>query len=144
MKQTKVNNQQSVRRAIRFLPVITWMGVIFWSSSRTGDQLDAALPWIQQLFPYMVSFNWGHFVSYFILALLFDFAIGRKADKWRVKGLIVLLCFLYGVTDEYHQKFVEGRMSDTADLRNDTIGAALAVLSLKIPAVRRLWRKIAH
>jgi VanZ family protein len=144
MKQTDhIQKIKGTRSWLRFFPVIAWMAVIFIMSSRTGDDLGSILPWFQQFFPGMADFNWGHLIAYFILALLADFAIGRKADRWRFKLAIVLFCLLYGVSDEYHQSFVSGRTSDVMDLRNDTIGAALAVLVVKIPFVREKWRRIA-
>ncbi|MFC4100953.1 VanZ family protein [Paenibacillus xanthanilyticus] len=129
------------RRLLRFLPAFLWMGVIFLLSSRTGDEMNTFLPWFQALFPAMSGFDWGHFVAYFILAVAFDYGFGRSSDRLSFKLLIVLLCLLYGVSDEYHQSFVGGRSPDIHDLRNDMIGAALAVIFLAVPFVRRQWRK---
>lgn len=145
MKQMKAPEHPAAaslgRRLARFAPAVAWMGVIFYLSSRTGDELGSIVPFFQRLFPAMQSFDWGHFVAYFILALLLDFGFGPKAHQWRMKLLIILLCVLYGVTDEYHQSFVDGRMPDIIDIRNDGIGAALAVLLLRVPAINRYWRK---
>ena len=38
----------------------------------------------------------------------------------------VAICFLYGLSDEIHQLFVENRMFDPADLAADVMGAAVA------------------
>ncbi|MBJ6363260.1 VanZ family protein [Paenibacillus sp. GCM10012307] len=132
-----------LRRMLRWLPALIWMGVIFWLSSRTGEQLGSVLPIFKYILPWMESFDWGHFVAYFVLALAMDYGFGSKADAWRMKLLIVFLCFLYGVTDEFHQFFVDDRTPDMMDLRNDAIGAALAMLAIKIPFIRRMWRKVA-
>ncbi|MFB9330602.1 VanZ family protein [Paenibacillus aurantiacus] len=132
------------RRFIRLVPALLWMGIIFALSSRTGDEMNTFLPWFQAIFPAMSSFDWGHFVAYFVLALTFDYGFGRSGDRLIVKALIVFLCLLYGITDEFHQSFVGGRSPDIHDLRNDTIGAALAVICLAIPFVRRRWRKWAY
>jgi hypothetical protein len=145
MKQTETaSNSFRYRRLLRFLPAVAWMSVIFVLSSRTGDELNTLLPWFQKMFPFMEDFNWGHFVSYFILALTFDYGIGAKADRIHMKAVIVILCGLYGVTDEFHQSFVGGRMLDPLDLRNDLIGAALCTAVIAIPPIRRLWRKAAR
>ncbi|WP_051236556.1 VanZ family protein [Paenibacillus pinihumi] len=133
-----------VWRIARWLPAVIWMGVIFWLSSRTGEQLGSVLPFFKFILPWMESFDWGHFVAYFVLALTIDFGFGSKADSWRMKLLIIVLCFLYGVTDEFHQMFVDDRTPDVMDLRNDAIGAALAMLAIRIPFIRRLWRKVAR
>ena len=137
MKQTN----RSPRSWLRWLPAPLWMGVIFWLSSRTGDQLGGIMPWFQKFLPFMQSFDWGHFVAYFILALLLAYGFGARALRWRVRLLIVLLCVLYGISDEYHQSFVDGRTPDANDVRNDGIGAMLAMLALSVPFIRRLWTR---
>ncbi|RJX41809.1 hypothetical protein D3P09_03370 [Paenibacillus pinisoli] len=141
MSNTKKNWRG--RRLVRFIPALVWMAVIFALSSRTGDEVGSVLPLFQKLFPNMTDFNWGHFVSYFILAAALDYGFGSRSDKLVMKVVIVLLCGLYGVTDEYHQLFVDGRMMDIMDVRNDMIGAAAWTILVSIPVVRRKWRRIA-
>ncbi len=149
MKQTTPNNrnrsasQWTVRRLLRFIPAVVWMAVIFALSSRTGDEIGAFLPFFQRMFPFMTDFNWGHFVSYFILAMTLDYGIGAKADRLPVKAAIVLIAGLYGISDEYHQSFVGGRTPDWIDVRNDMIGAAIWTAAIAIPALRKRWRKLA-
>ncbi|MFX3633379.1 MAG: VanZ family protein [Candidatus Pristimantibacillus sp.] len=138
MKQT---NSMNFRKLLRFIPAIVWMIVIYLLSSQTGDDIGTLLPLFQKLFPSMVSFDWGHYLSYFILAVTIDYGIGRKADRFLFKAVIVALCGIYGVTDEYHQSFVGGRMPDPIDVRNDMIGALVWVLLVSIPPLRRVWRK---
>ncbi len=142
MKQIhKAASGDWLRRAARFIPAFIWMGVIYWLSSRTGDEIGSVLPLFQKLFPFMTDFNWGHFVAYFILAAAFDYGFGQRSDRFVFKLLIILLCGLYGVTDEYHQQFVGGRLMDAADLRNDMIGAAIWCLVVSIPFARARWRR---
>ncbi|MCR2804878.1 VanZ family protein [Paenibacillus soyae] len=128
---------------LRFIPALAWMGVIFALSSRTGDEINSVLPFFQKFFPGMTDFNWGHFVSYFILAAAFDYGFGRRADGIVLKLAIILLCGLYGVTDELHQSYVGGRMMDMKDIRNDMIGAAVWTIVISIPFVRKKWRRYA-
>ncbi|GLX68356.1 VanZ family protein [Paenibacillus glycanilyticus] len=136
-------NQTSKRRFPRFAPAVIWMIVIFGFSSRTGDQMNTMLPFFQKLFPHMASFDWGHFLAYFILAAAIDYGIGRKANKISYKLLIIIACGVYGITDEYHQSFVGGRMTDIMDIRNDMIGAAIWVILASIPMIKKRWRKAA-
>ncbi|WP_409341128.1 VanZ family protein [Paenibacillus sp. MBLB4367] len=135
-----------MRKAIRWLPSVIWMAVIFLLSARTADDMDSFLPFFQWLFPAMRSFDWGHFVAYFILSITFLWAIGGARPGWLMKAAAVGLCLLYGLSDEYHQSFVPGRMPDMLDIRNDLIGAAIAMLFVSIPLVRRayaaLYRKL--
>lgn len=141
MKQ--IDKHLLFRRLLRFVPAIVWMTVIFILSSRTSDEIDTFLPFLQRFFPFMEDFNWGHFVSYFILAMTIDYGIGANADRFWVKVVIVLLCGVYGITDEYHQSFVGGRMPDLMDIRNDLIGAAIWTVVVAWSPIRKLWRKIA-
>ncbi|MDQ6420870.1 VanZ family protein [Paenibacillus sp. LHD-117] len=131
----------SALRLFRFVPAVAWMTVIFILSSRTGDEINTMLPFFQRFFPGMTDFNWGHFVSYFLLAAAFDYGFGARSERWGMKVFIVVLCGLYGITDELHQSMVGGRMMDAADVRNDCIGAAVWTILVAIPPIKRLWRK---
>lgn len=132
-----------IRLWLRALPAILWMAAIYILSARTGDELGSWLPFFQEWFPGMMSFDWGHFAAYFILAWTYLLIFGIHGDRITVKVCVVLLCLLYGITDEWHQSFVPGRSPDWHDLRNDTIGAALAMLASMVPAIRRIYRKFA-
>jgi hypothetical protein len=131
-----------LRRAARWLAPVVWMAVIYALSSQPADDLDDMLPLFQRIFPGMADFNWGHYAAYFILALAFEFALGAASRRPLVKAAVVLVCVLYGATDEYHQSFVAGRTPDALDLLNDAIGAAAAVCFTALPGVRRVWRKL--
>jgi VanZ family protein len=130
-----------VKAFVRWLPAVVWMGVIFYLSSRTGESLNSLLPLFHLLFPQMQSFNWGHFFAYFFLSCTYYWGFLPRASGWKIKVLVVLLCGLYGISDEYHQSFVPGRTPDGMDIRNDMIGAALAMLFVSIPAVRKRLEK---
>lgn len=106
----------------RWIPSIIWMGVIFYLSSRTGSDL-------QGMFPFLDSFNFGHLIAYFILSLLFYWALQAHSVKARVdiRLIAVGLSVLYGLTDEWHQSFVPSRSPDPMDILNDFIGASAAM-----------------
>ena len=130
------------RSALRWLAPLVWMAVIFALSAQPADELEDMLPLFQRFFPGMADFDWGHYAAYFILALAFEFAIGARSRRPLVKLCVVLACVVYGVTDEYHQSFVPGRMPDLKDLLNDAIGAAAAVCFTALPGVRRIWSRL--
>jgi VanZ family protein len=126
-----------MRKLTDWLPAIVWMGVIYYLSSRTSDEMGGWLSVVQKWVPFIQGFDWGHFAAYFILALTYAWGMRRNGLSWANKSAVVLLCVLYGLTDEYHQMFVGGRTPDLTDIRNDAIGAVLAMLFITIPAVRK-------
>lgn len=132
-----------MNRALQWLPAVVWMAVIFYMSHQTGDDLGSFLPLFQKWFPAMESFDWGHFLAYFILALTYYWALLPKAYSFKGKAAVIVLCVVYGITDEFHQRFVEGRTPDFMDLRNDAIGAFIAMLIVSVPVMDRLLRGIA-
>ncbi|MEW9670961.1 VanZ family protein [Ammoniphilus sp. 3BR4] len=119
----------------RWLPSFGWMGVIFYLSARSGSEL-------QGMFPFFDSFNFGHVIAYFILAVLFYWALlpFQRKGKWDIRIIAILLCFVYGLTDEWHQSFVPGRMPDVLDIVNDIIGATLGMLAVTLIQKLRLKR----
>lgn len=117
-----------MRTKWRYVPALVCMLTIFFTSSRSGDQLDTVLPWVQKWFPALTDFNPMHYVAYFALGLTVAYAMGRRAATWLGCLLNVLLCVLYGLTDEWHQSYVPMRSPDPLDLLHDGIGAAAAGL----------------
>lgn len=112
-------------RLLRFLPVISVMGLIFYLSSLPGNTLPLVMPKV-------LSFDkLLHIFAYGVLAATALFAVPvelRQRRPLRVSLLIVLFCLLYGISDEAHQFFVPFRSPSCWDILADTIGASLAVL----------------
>ena len=72
----------------------------------------------------------GHALTFGILALacLFGLTGGRwRRVTGRMATVAALLAVVYGVSDEWHQAFVPGRMADIADVAADAVGAVVAV-----------------
>lgn len=95
---------------------------IYWLSDQT------TLP-VPKLFSFQDKIL--HAGAYFIMGIL----AWRSFKRLRTKPIILALlsvtfCSLYGMSDEWHQSFVEGRFSDIADWIADTSGAGLAVFLL--------------
>lgn len=122
-----LNRIRSVRW-LRWLPAVGWMAVIFALSARSGNELGSWLPSFQRLIPGLASFDPMHYVAYFILALTFGFAFGRRSGRATAIVLNVAMCTIYGVTDEWHQSFVPNRTPDILDIWHDAIGAAAGAL----------------
>lgn len=107
-------------------PVVLWMGLIFYASSLSGEEMPKfEIPYIDKLF---------HFVEYLILGFLLARASFHSSSVPRYKYIFlaaVAVAALYGASDEFHQRFVSGRSCDIFDLFSDVIGSAVgAGLSL--------------
>ncbi len=112
-----------VRHWLRLIPMILVMGIIFFLSNQPGETLS--LPDIPNIDKIL------HAGIYGLLALATLFAVGKKttfARPCQVSFLVVVFCFLYGMSDEYHQSFIAGRTPSIWDLCADTTGALLMVI----------------
>ena len=92
--------------------------------------------------PAGVSDTSGHSIGYAILGalLLRALAGGRWSGvTWGRSLAAIVLCTLYGVSDEFHQSFVPGRTPDRADVLADCVGAAIAVALIAAVAAARRW-----
>jgi len=99
-------------------PVVLWMALMFYSSSIKGEDIPKIdVPGIDKLF---------HFVEYFILGALLIRAFANSSDKANFKlifFLSILIASMYGVLDEFHQRFVSGRSPEIFDIVSDIIGS---------------------
>ena len=103
-------------RFILWLPVIVYMGVLFWLSSLH------TVPGI----PNDPENRLAHFAAYAGLAMvtLRAFADGEWRGVTAAAAIgAVTIASLYGVSDEYHQHFVPGRTFDVFDMVADALGA---------------------
>lgn len=111
-------------RRLASVAAIVWMGVIFALSSLPGSAVPGRFG------------SLGHFVLYAVLGVLYVLALPRTEPRWKVLVLAVTLASAYGITDEFHQHFVPGRMPDVLDWAVDTAGAASAVILVHLLSVR--------
>ena len=96
------------------------MGTIFFLSHQPGTKLQ--LPGIFGLD------KLAHGFMYATLAASMLYAAPRNAlllKPWRTGALVVFFCLLYGMTDEYHQAFIPGRVPSFGDIIADVAGASL-------------------
>ena len=105
----------------RWLPLLMMMGVIFYLSHLPGGSVH--LPHFRQ------SDKLAHAMAYCALGLSFLYALPQL---WRSRSLVlagisvVAFCFLYGITDEFHQSFVPGRDVSGGDVMVDVLGGLMA------------------
>ncbi|MCX7879190.1 MAG: VanZ family protein [Ignavibacteria bacterium] len=69
-----------------------------------------------------------HFIIYFIFGTTLIVAFTRYEKKSKAIFWIILIGFLYALSDEIHQKFVPGRSFEFLDLIADYIGIATSLL----------------
>jgi VanZ family protein len=127
---------------VRFLlPVIVWMGIIFFFSTRMRIQVspDSIINFI--------FFKTLHVLEYsFLYVLLFrSFKYTQPKEKvilWYVSAFVFTV--LYAGTDEIHQTFVPTREGALRDVIIDAGGAIIAWISIqqllpKMPRKLQEW-----
>lgn len=129
--------------------VVLWAAFIFFMSAHTGADLDDGAGLVAALKRWLTTAAApvfgpgtdivsvvGHFAEYLVLGALLFHALWRSAPqqrRWLLVVAAVGIASLYGVTDEFHQSFVPGRLCDPADWLTDTLGATVgAVLTAAI------------
>jgi VanZ family protein len=104
------------------------MALIFYLSAQeaVGPDLPA---WVRVV---------AHFGEYALLAALWVWALAPLLGR-RALLVAAAIAFVYALSDEYHQSFIEGRDADPLDVLVDAAGIAVAVSLLA--ASRPAWRR---
>ena len=71
----------------------------------------------------------AHMTEYFILAFLVFHILNYYHIKTNKYLLTFLFCFLYSMTDEYHQLMIEGRTGQFIDCLIDSAGCLIYLIS---------------
>lgn len=82
----------------------------------------------------------AHFIAYLVLGLLVSYAMKNEtfaASAWKRRGISLLICVAYAISDEFHQIFVPGRGPLLKDVLIDGSGAAIGIMLLA--GARKLW-----
>lgn len=108
---------------LRFVPPLALMALIFYLSAQ--PDLSSGLEWDRYLRKV------GHMAVFGLLALLWWRALGRA-------GIAAAIAIAYGITDEWHQSFVEGRTGSPVDVLINSAGVMLAIAAVR--ASRARWR----
>jgi VanZ family protein len=116
-------------------PVGAVMALIFWLSSQ--PVLPAP--------PGPLTDKEAHFGIYALLSAVWYRALAQRRLSGATAGrgsMAAIASTLYGVSDEWHQRFVPDRSSDVADLLADATGAfAAAVLIFAWGIIATRWRQ---
>ena len=154
MKEKRHRTCLASRKAVvaGWILVALWAGFIFFMSANTGDGLNDGTGIVSQIYRALHEFqaallgpdvdvvsSAAHFCEYAVFGALWANALRHHMPLRRAVALGIACVSLYGVTDEFHQLFVEGRMCDPVDWLVDTLGAALGALLAAL-----LLRRLAH
>jgi len=128
------------KNILRKIPAILIMVAIFMLSALPANQLPNAFDLNDKI---------KHFIAYFVLGI--SLCLWVPNSKWRTKPviwsvLVILICTIFGISDEFHQSFVPGRSgNDLGDLIADFIGGLaspfLYLLVLKIAIFGRVPKR---
>ena len=102
-----------------FLPLLIWMGVIFFFSSQGRVSIDDS-PLISFIF-----FKTLHLIEYCILYLLARVAFFHLSQSER---LAFFFSLIYAISDEVHQGFIATRDGNPRDVFIDLIGIAIGLI----------------
>ena len=99
-----------------WFPVILYSGIIFYVSSIPNVKTPLRGMQFDKILHIMVYVPFGF--------LLFRGICNTKTSVSRgmLLGIVFLISFLYGLSDEIHQSFVPGRNASIIDMIADTIG----------------------
>ena len=110
-------------RVARLAPMFCIMGAIFFLSHQPGDTF---------IMPPIVGLDkLVHMIVYGVLAGTMIWAFnypGTNYSPVKLALATIILCTLYGVSDELHQKFVPGRYPSPYDVVADGLGAVIVSL----------------
>ncbi|MER2120653.1 MAG: VanZ family protein [Solibacillus sp.] len=83
----------------------------------------------------------AHFNIYFFLGIFTMLALKISGVKGNRSVVIVLIiCIIYAVTDEFHQLFVLGRGAQLKDVIIDLVGATTGIATASLIGMRRKSR----
>jgi len=105
-----------------WLPVLAFMGFIFYASSIPGSNIPSLFPFQDVVF---------HLSVYLMLAFFFSRALRNTYPDIRASKIIlitILFAVFYGMTDEFHQAFVPLRTVSGFDLFIDAVGSVTGSL----------------
>ncbi len=112
------------QKFFRLWPSLIWMGVIFYFSSKSTAAVPLTGGWR------FLFFKSLHLIEYAILAICLGWALIKRKN-------IIIIGYLYALSDEIHQFFVPGRESRFQDTLVDLIGIFLGIFLFKF--LNQFW-----
>ena len=137
----------------KILLCVIWLGIIFYNGTRQGEISQKSSKEVVKVVSMFVniplekvdlpstklkSLNYyvrknGHFFEYLILSILLC-AVVRQFKLYKSSEIFLLLFFLllFPVLDEFVQKYIPGRTSNTFDIIIDFSGGVLGMVISRI------------
>jgi VanZ family protein len=124
-------------RIAALIAALFWAALIFYLSSIPGS----GFPSHPNIFNVV-----AHFGEYLVFAVLLTLALNSPSRAlWKTALIALVIASLYGVSDEIHQLFVDGRSSDPLDWVTDTLGAFIgAIATVWLISARKVARSRAR
>ena len=108
------------RGAFYFFPLLAYAALIFYGSSQSR--------WLFEPPDFFSSDKIYHFLEYAIFGVLLARVLKAYGFPPSLRGKMIgvlVISFLYGASDEFHQWFVPGRFATFGDLLADSLGGGL-------------------
>ncbi len=110
----------NLRLLVSWAVVVLYMGAIFFFSA----QSELFVPYGFSRVDFLL-----HMVEYSVLGFLLSWAFVMLGTVRRLTFYVFLVGFFYGMTDELHQYFVQGRNASLLDVTADGLGSLIGVYS---------------
>jgi VanZ family protein len=138
---TVIASRKRRERVIRYVPLLIWIGVIFFLSSNNGSMQETSTfigPLLHFLFPNAPEATiqtyhgfirkCAHFSVYFVLAVLAVRAFLPMRMGQRVAAAMAIVALVASL-DEYNQSFEASRTSSVLDVLLDCVGGVFGILT---------------
>ncbi|MCX6765789.1 MAG: VanZ family protein [Candidatus Moranbacteria bacterium] len=137
MKQNALLNNKRRLVLYYYLPLLLWMGIIFYFSSLSGSA-DAG----SRDFWFYAQRKGAHFFEYVILAVFWlrIFRMHYFYQKTELYHWAFFASLLYAISDEIHQVFVAGREGKILDVGIDALGILAGLVIWNLFLLWRNWR----
>lgn len=106
---------------------LLWMGVIYYFSAQPSLKSELQPIWD------LIARKLAHMAEFFVLAYLF-FKAYSSLGFTKIRSIVFALTFsiIYAIFDEWHQRFVSGRVASITDILIDSLGILIfGVLEIK-------------
>lgn len=125
VKDTSKTRHRVKRKLYRWLPPILWMGLLFFSSSRSFLPSPVEPGTLADI----LFWKTAHLVEYAILGGLLLRAFHSGSSPAKREGIWSwAISSLFGLFDEYHQTLIPGREGKLVDAAINSFGALLGLL----------------